>query len=64
MKTVWEIESTIDGFRLNIWPEDITQSVYKINPETRLEALSVILRNIQEEIQKEEKLLRDAVNLG
>lgn len=64
MKLIWELEATIDGHRVNIWPEDITKPVYKLNPETRLEALSVILRSIRTEIEKEEQALKRGAELS
>ena len=55
MKRIWELEETVDGYRVNIWPENVSEPIYKINPETKLEALQVLLRDIQEKYLEEKE---------
>jgi hypothetical protein len=62
MLNIWKLDSSVDGYRVDIW-NDKDLIPYKENPETRLEALEIILHNIQREIIKEEQNLRKAMGL-
>jgi hypothetical protein len=48
----YDIEEAINGFRVNIWPENF--AVRKENTETYLEALELIRHDINREIVKEQ----------
>lgn len=57
MKVEIVIESTIDGFRLDVTENGVT---LKENPQTYLQALGIVLNRIKAEAENEEAKLRNS----
>ena len=56
MKTIFEIEEVVNGYRINLFPAD--SLIRKENSETYLEALHVLKNYLSREIIREELKLR------
>lgn len=53
----YHITEAIDGYRVDIVPQDFGAKILRYNPETRLEALKIVLNNLLTEVAEERKKL-------